>query len=173
MLWEKHWGPKEQKTQNKSSLKLKCIKWGVIEKLLMSHLIYKTPKSYQQLSIILQTGVTESLKNLNWMSSAFTFLVVFHAIKVERNQKNRKKKEKMVKNPFNIQQYIPAGNIKARINHSRNWESETAFKQALSYWTFLQWASLSCSQTAFQEFWVLKAKELNLPVPVLSTTCEH
>lgn len=59
----------------------------------MSHLILEIPKSYQQVSIVLQTGVTESLKNLNWMSSAFWFLVVFHAIKVERNQKKKRRKE--------------------------------------------------------------------------------
>lgn len=86
----------------------------------MSHLIKETPRSYQQLSTVLQTGVNKSLKNLNWMSSAFCFLVVFHARNVGRNQKNGKKKEKTVKNPFNFQQYLLADNIKARTIHSRN-----------------------------------------------------
>lgn len=71
--------------------------------------------------------MTESLKHLNQVSSAFGFWVFFHAVKVERNQK-RKKKVKIVNNPFYIQQYLLAGNIEARIIHSRNTESEIAFK---------------------------------------------
>lgn len=137
----------------------------------MSHLILETPRSYQQVSIVLQTGVTESLKNLNWMSSAFWFLVVFHAIKVERNQKKkeeRKEKMKTVKNPFYFQQYLLAGNIKNYpLQKLRKWNSLQIIctTKALSYWTILQWASLSCSQTAFQEFWALKANRTKFTCP--------
>lgn len=58
----------------------------------------------------------------------------------------------------------------SRIIHSRKlrkWNSLQIIctTKALSYWTFLQWPSLSCSQTAFQEFWALKANTTKFTCP--------
>lgn len=97
-------------------------------------------------------------------------LLIFGGFSYNKGRKGKKKKEKVktVKNSFYFQKYLLAGNIKNYpLQKPRKWNSLQIIctTKALSYWTFLQWASLSCSQTAFQEFWALEANRTEFTCP--------